>query len=104
MTIGERLLIARKNEGLSQEQVAKLCGLDPSTISFFECNKRTPVVRNILKLAEALNVSTDQILGRHEMILRVVPCPMCDGSGRILNEPKQPGPVDVAEMKRTAAP
>lgn len=83
MTIGERLRIARENEGLSQGQVAKRCGLDPSTISFFECGKRTPVARNILKLAEALNVSTDQILGRHEMILRVVPCPMCEGSGRI---------------------
>ncbi len=90
MTIGERLLIARKNEGLSQEQVAKLCNLDPSAISFFECGMRTPVARNILKLAEALNCSTDQILGRHEMILRVVPCPMCEGSGRVLNEPMLP--------------
>ena len=99
MTIGERLRIARENEGLSQNQVAKLCGLNPSSISFFETNKRTPVVRNILKLAEALNVSTDQILGRHEMILRVVPCPTCDGSGRVLNEPFPSGPPEIACAK-----
>ncbi len=83
MTIAMRLRIARENEGLSQGQVAKLCGLDPSTISFFECGKRTPIARNILKLAEALNISTDQILGRHEMTLKIVLCPMCEGSGRV---------------------
>ena len=82
-TIGERLRIARENEGLSQGQVAKLCKLDPSCISFFETNKRMPVARNILKLAEALNVSTDQILGRHEMIRLIVPCPACEGTGRV---------------------
>jgi transcriptional regulator with XRE-family HTH domain len=84
MTLGARLRIARENEGLSQGQVAKLCRLDPSTISFFECGKRTPVARNILKLAEALNVSTDELLGRRDIAIRVVPCPNCGGTGRVL--------------------
>lgn len=84
MNIGNQIRIARENEGLSQRQVAELCGLDPSTISFFETNKRTPVVRNILKLAEALNVTTDEILGRRDISIRVVPCPACKGTGRIV--------------------
>jgi len=97
MTIGEHIRIARENEGLSQSQVARLCGLDPSTISFFECGKRSPIARNILKLAEALNVSTDQLLGRHEMIKRVAPCPACGGTGRILNEPTPSAPPETTD-------
>jgi len=84
MTIGERLRSARENEGLSQSQVAGLCSLNPSSISFFECDKRTPVARTIVKLAEALNVTTDELLGRRDITIRVVPCPACNGTGRVV--------------------
>ena len=86
MTIGENIRIARENEDLSQGQLAKLCGLNPSSVSFFEAGKRTPAARTIVKLAEAMNVSTDELLGRRDITIRVITCPTCGGTGRVLNE------------------
>lgn len=86
MGIGRNIQIARENEGLSQDQLARLCELHPSSISFFETGKRTPVARTIVKLAEAMNVTTDELLGRRDLKIRVIICPHCGGTGRKLNE------------------
>ena len=59
-----RLRAARKHRRLSQGELANRSGLQASAISHFERTDRKPSLENLRRLAEALNVSTDYLLGR----------------------------------------
>lgn len=59
-----RLREAREARQLSQGDLAKRAALQVSAISHFETGGRKPSFDNLKKLAEALNVSTDYLLGR----------------------------------------
>ena len=63
---GLRIKKARKWAELSQADVAKAANLEPAHVSHFECGRRKPSMRNLIKLADALGVSTDWLLGRVE--------------------------------------
>lgn len=54
---GERIRTLRKERGLSQEDLAELCGLDRTYISGIERGLRNVALRNIESLAYALEVS-----------------------------------------------
>ena len=58
-----RLVEARMNRGLTQKGLANLCGLRPSAISHFESGRRTPSIKNLVKLSKALCVSSDYLIG-----------------------------------------
>lgn len=60
----ERLLQARNLRELNQEQLAKKAGLASSAISHFESGTRKPSFENLRKLADALDVSIDYLMGR----------------------------------------
>lgn len=61
---GIRLSEARKKQGLSQNQLSEISGIASSQISFWEAGiNQYPNVANLTKLAKALNVSTDYLLG-----------------------------------------
>lgn len=60
----ERLRNARNNRGLSQAELAQRAGLEPSAVSHFEAGRRQPSFHNLRKLADALGVTTDYLLGR----------------------------------------
>jgi transcriptional regulator with XRE-family HTH domain len=62
----ERLREARKAKGLSQADVADRAGLKPSAISHFETGRRSPSFNNLKRLADALSVSVDYLLGRED--------------------------------------
>jgi transcriptional regulator with XRE-family HTH domain len=55
---------ARELRELSQADVARKTGLQPSHISHFETAKRAPSFENLKALADALGISTDYLLGR----------------------------------------
>ncbi|MFA6234126.1 MAG: helix-turn-helix transcriptional regulator [Bacteroidota bacterium] len=59
-----RLRLAREKRGLSQGDMAIRAGLQPSAISHFETGTRKPSFDNLRKLADALEVTTDYLLGR----------------------------------------
>ena len=60
-----RLRKARSElRGLSQVELAKIAGLPSSSIAHFEGGTRKPSFDNLHKLATALNVTTDYLLGR----------------------------------------
>jgi transcriptional regulator with XRE-family HTH domain len=50
--------------GLSKAKVAAESGLDPAVLSHFEAGTRKPSFENLKRLANALHVSTDYLLGR----------------------------------------
>ena len=62
--LGERILLARRREGLSQDELGKACGVTGHTIGQLERGAfrelRSDAVR---KAAKALGVTTDYLLG-----------------------------------------
>lgn len=60
------LRAAREDKRLSQTDLAERSGLQPSAISHFETGKRAPSFENLKRLADALSVSVDFLLGRTE--------------------------------------
>lgn len=60
----KRLLEAREKRGLSQTELAAKADLQPAAIGHFENGRRSPSFHNVRKLANALNISADYLLGR----------------------------------------
>jgi transcriptional regulator with XRE-family HTH domain len=60
----KRLKEVREMRGLSQVDLAKKARLQPTAISHFETGGRAPSFDNLRRLADALNVSTDYLIGR----------------------------------------
>jgi len=61
---GQRLQKIRKSKGLNQTELSKKLKLPQSSISHFEGNRRSPCLSNLKKLADALHVSADYLIGR----------------------------------------
>ncbi len=72
---GERLRKVRESKGLNQAQLAEKSGLQPSAVSHFELGRRSPSFDNLKRLADALSVTIDYLLGRqHEANYRRASC------------------------------
>ena len=54
----------REIKGLSQTELAKRSGLQPSAVSHFETGRRAPSFDNLKRLADTLEVTTDFLIGR----------------------------------------
>lgn len=67
---GNKLRQLRKEKNLSQKQLAALIGVQNSIISFYELGDRVPSPEVVKKLAVALHVSADYLLGieKHESV------------------------------------
>ena len=59
-----RLRAAREKRKLSQGDLANRAGFQASAISHFETATRKPSFDNLRRLADALDVTTDYLLGR----------------------------------------
>ncbi|MBW3568801.1 helix-turn-helix domain-containing protein [Candidatus Parcubacteria bacterium] len=53
---GKRLAIARKNKGLTQQQLAEEAGLSVVAIAYLETGKRWARIGTLNKLSKCLNV------------------------------------------------
>lgn len=60
--IGERVYNKRKKQKLSQAELAEKIGVSVQMISNLECGKKAIRPDNIVKVCEALNISTDYLL------------------------------------------
>lgn len=60
--VGQRIIERRKRMGLTQEALAELCDTTTQFVSYAETGKRAMRPENLMKLASALNVSTDYLL------------------------------------------
>lgn len=72
MTLGEKLKEARKQIGLSQEQLAKKINVSRSAIAKWESDKGIPDIENIKMISFCLNVSIDYLLDEEQRIDRYV--------------------------------
>jgi transcriptional regulator with XRE-family HTH domain len=64
MAIGDRLREARKNRRLTQEELSELSGVARENIGRYETGKSQPSIDVLLRLADALEVSTDYLFER----------------------------------------
>lgn len=60
----ERLREARKLRGYSQEELADKAKMPASSVAHFEGGTRKPSFESLRRLANALEVTTDYLLGR----------------------------------------
>ncbi len=58
----ERLLMWRAATGLSQEELGKRVGMGQPYISFMEVGRRTPTIRTIENLSDAMDITIQQFL------------------------------------------
>ena len=63
-TMGKRISDLRKGKGMTQEQLAQLLGVTPQAVSKWENDLSCPDISILPQLAEALGVTTDELLGR----------------------------------------
>lgn len=62
-TVSTRLRRVRKEQNMTQTDLADYTGLLPSAICHFESGRRMPTLKNLVLLAETLKISTDYLLG-----------------------------------------
>ena len=60
--IGQRIMDRRKKPGLTQEALAEKADVTAQFVSYAEAGKRAMRPENLMKLAAALEVSTDYLL------------------------------------------
>lgn len=91
IAIGNRIRNARKNMGLSQEQLAEKCGLSVSFIGHIERGNRKMSLETLITLCEVLNMSADYLLmdemPENDMVLH-----------EILNETKKKGAFNYSKL------
>lgn len=61
-----RLKAARRLRSLTQAQLARKAHLQQVVISFFETGRRSPSFANLKRLADALDITTDYLMGRSD--------------------------------------
>jgi len=69
MSFGSRVLQARKNKGLSQEDLAKELGTKGPAIGRYERDEMKPSIDVAAKIASILDVSLDWLVGHTDMEL-----------------------------------
>ena len=66
-TFGERLLMLRKKNGLTQAQAAEHISVAPSSYAAYEAGKKAPKITILMKICDAYGVSADWLLGREDI-------------------------------------
>ncbi len=62
--IGKNMKIARQNAKITQTNLADKIGVTHSAISFWENGINIPNVKDCCKIADVLNISIDELIGR----------------------------------------
>jgi transcriptional regulator with XRE-family HTH domain len=97
-TFSKRLNAARRMRGLSQSELAAKTGLKQVAVSFFETGRRAPSFGNLKRLADALEVTTDYLMGRSEFAevpVEIVP--------KSIRDEQKLSPKDVKFLRRLVA-
>ena len=66
MNIGARILPLMKKKGMTQRELANQIGVTETSISRYISGARMPKANIVVYMADALNTTTDYILGRTE--------------------------------------
>lgn len=61
-TLGKQIRKHRLKRGLTSEQLAEAVNLSAESIRHYECGYKAPGVETLIRIANALNVSMDELL------------------------------------------
>lgn len=64
MDIGKRIIFLREKKGWSQRELARRVNLNPSVMNRIEQSERPIKDKELAKIADVLDVTTDYLLGR----------------------------------------
>jgi len=64
--LGKNIKFFRKQESMTQEQLAKLLKLDRTTVVGYESGKHEPSLSILIAIADIFDTSVDELLGRKE--------------------------------------
>lgn len=59
--VGKRIVAARKERGMSQEQLSSSSAIDRSHMGFIEQGRRKPTLSTLVKIANTLDMSLEQL-------------------------------------------
>jgi DNA-binding XRE family transcriptional regulator len=76
LNVGQRVSAWRRQRGLAQGVVSRRAGIDPSYLSRIETGKVHPTVRTAMRIAGALRVSLNDLLGPSPASGKDHPCPV----------------------------
>jgi transcriptional regulator with XRE-family HTH domain len=62
-SLGQRIVHYRKRAGISQKNLAATVGISSSALNNYEKGKREPNISVLMRLAEALDITGDALLG-----------------------------------------
>lgn len=63
-TVGKSLKEIRNDRGLRQEDIALLLGIKRQTLSSYERGVTFPDIFTLVRIADILNISLDELVGR----------------------------------------
>ena len=69
MNMAERIQYLRKNEGISQEELADKVGVSRQAVSKWESEQSTPDIERVILLSDFFDVTTDYLLKGIEPVL-----------------------------------
>src|ERR1700729_1256800 len=69
MTFGEKITVLRKQLKWPQDDLAKKIGTSAPIVARYERNEITPSIDVAAKIAEALNVTVDYLVGQSESMV-----------------------------------
>jgi len=98
-TIGQRLARIRKTKGLTQEELAEKIGITRSVIANYEKDRLRIYDDMIVRIAMALSVATDDLLGLKETAVSPEQSPSLRLSRRLSKIDKLPPSEQKALLK-----
>ena len=69
MAFGDNMMLLRKKKGISQADLGKMTGTSGDVIGRYERGDITPSIEVVSKIADALEVSVDYLIGKTKMVL-----------------------------------
>ena len=69
MTLGDHITLLRKKKGVSQGELGKAIGTSGDIIGRYERNEVKPSIEVVIKVADALGVSIDFLVGKTDVEL-----------------------------------
>ncbi|RJP90473.1 MAG: helix-turn-helix domain-containing protein [Desulfobacteraceae bacterium] len=87
LDLGSRIKEIRKQQGMSQKELAALIGVTPSNISQIESNLIYPSLPALFKIAESLSVAAGSFFENHMLPVKTI---FPDGSGVKVSLPDMP--------------
>jgi transcriptional regulator with XRE-family HTH domain len=89
MTIGEHIMLLRKQKGLSQADLGKAIGTSGDIVGRYERNIMSPSIEVIIKMADALDVSIDYLVGKTNLQLDKSTLDRLEDIGKLNDDARQ---------------